>query len=729
MDGGISTDTAVKAALGIGLTLVAVALVVVLSGSPVRVEGPHQGGVQTVIGQLRGEGRACQAGRGPPAGASAIRFDLEAVIGPSVAVTVEADGRVLTSGTRSSGWTGADVTVPIRALQAEATHATICLSLGPSREVLTLLGSPGGGATATQTAEGPVSGRLGIEYLAAGDRSWWSQVAQIAHHIGLGRSPSGTWIAFVLLALMATAAALACWLALRQLGASTRSREPPGRSLDPTTPSVARTLTPLARMLGPVPAAAWVCALVACLNAACWSILSPPFQAPDEPAHFAFVQQLAEAQRLPVGASKEFSPEEETALADLHHSEIQFMPSAKTISTSAEQDKLEHDLAAGLSRRGPGETGTSANEPPLYYALEVIPYEIGAGGTILERLQLMRLLSAVFGGLTALFAFLFVREALPGTPWAWTVAGLGVALTPLLGFASGSVNPDALLATESALLFFLFARAFRRGLTPRLGGAIGGAICVGLITKLNFLGLAPGAILGLILLALRATSQTRRAAYTGLALALAIVAVPALIYLIDRPLINPASVNLVSTTGSGAAQGGRILSELSYIWQLYLPRLPGMTNYFPGLFTSRQLWFDGVVGLYGWVDTVFPAWVDTIALVPAGLLALLCLRALIATRALLRRRLVELGVYAAIALGLLALVGAASYSSNILNHEEPFWEPRYLLPLLPLLGLALALAARGAGRRWGPPVGALIVVLFLAHDLFSQLLVVSRYYS
>jgi hypothetical protein len=56
-------------------------------------------------------------------------------------------------------------------------------------------------------------------------------------------------------------------------------------------------------------------------------------------------------------------------------------------------------------------------------------------------------------------------------------------------------------------------------------------------------------------------------------------------------------------------------------------------------------------------------------------------------------------------------------------------QPRYLLPLLPLLGVAVALAARGAGRRWGPPVGALLVVLFLSHDVFSQLIVVSRFYG
>jgi hypothetical protein len=41
----------------------------------------------------------------------------------------------------------------------------------------------------------------------------------------------------------------------------------------------------------------------------------------------------------------------------------------------------------------------------------------------------------------------------------------------------------------------------------------------------------------------------------------------------------------------------------------------------------------------------------------------------------------------------------------------------------------VALAARGAGRRWGPAVGAAIIILMLAHDLFSQLQVIARYYG
>jgi 4-amino-4-deoxy-L-arabinose transferase-like glycosyltransferase len=85
----------------------------------------------------------------------------------------------------------------------------------------------------------------------------------------------------------------------------------------------------------------------------------------------------------------------------------------------------------------------------------------------------MRLFSALMAGLTALFSWLFIREALPAVPWAWTVGGLGVALMPLLGFISGALNPDAMLFAVCAALFFALARAFRRGLTLRLALAIG----------------------------------------------------------------------------------------------------------------------------------------------------------------------------------------------------------------------------------------------------------------
>jgi 4-amino-4-deoxy-L-arabinose transferase-like glycosyltransferase len=471
------------------------------------------------------------------------------------------------------------------------------------------------------------------------------------------------------------------------------------------------------------------CALIAFLNAICWSIITPPFQVPDEPSHFAYVQELAEAHRLPTPGESNYSQEESAVLSDLHHLAVVWHPERHAISSVAEQQHLQRDLARPLSRRGEGKVGVAASQPPLYYVLEVAPYELSSSGTLLDQLELMRLLSAVMGGLAALFTFLFLRELLPACPWAWTVGALSVALAPLLGFLSGAVNPDSMLCAVSAAIFYCLARGFRRGLTPRLAITIGSLTAVGLLTKLNFIGLAPGVILGLIVLTVRASRVYGRSVFRVLAYALAIAVSPVCLYLIINLLSGHAGLGIVSAAIESAGGRSSVGQELSYIWQFYLPRLPGMsTNYFPGLTTTHQVWFDRSVGLYGWLDTSFPVWVNELAVLPAGLLLLLCTRALLVGRAALRRRSSELIIYAVVGLGLTMLIAADSYMS-LGTEGVGYAEPRYLLPLLPLLAALLALAARGAGRRFGPAAGALIVTLLLAHDIFSQMLVISRFYG
>jgi 4-amino-4-deoxy-L-arabinose transferase-like glycosyltransferase len=486
------------------------------------------------------------------------------------------------------------------------------------------------------------------------------------------------------------------------------------------------------RVLAGVPAAARVCALLAFLNAACWSLITPPFQVTDEYDHFAYAQLLAETGRLPSSSSKdEYSPEETQALLDLRHAYVRFRPEGHTISSRAQQERLERDLAQPLSRRGAGGAGVAASQPPLYYALETIPYHLGSSGSILDRLELMRLLSALMAGFTALFAFLFLREALPGVRWAWTVGGLGVALAPLLGSASSGVNPDALLFAVSAALFYCLARAFRRGLTGRGAIAMGVLIAAGFLTKLSFLGLAPGAMLGLILLARREARAAggRRVYRRSLAPALLIAVSPGALYALVNALSNRPVLGIVSSSIATVTSPHYSLSgELGYIWQLYLPRLPWMHSDFGEIFTARQIWFRDLVGLYGWTDTVFPGWVNDVALVPAGILAALLVRELAVVRAALRARAGEMVAYAAMSLGVLTLIGAAGYRDFPTTPAE-YAEPRYLLPMLALWGAALALAARGAGRRWGPVAGVSIVVLVLAHDVFSQLQVIARYYG
>jgi 4-amino-4-deoxy-L-arabinose transferase-like glycosyltransferase len=490
--------------------------------------------------------------------------------------------------------------------------------------------------------------------------------------------------------------------------------------------------TRVASTLRGVPLAAWLCALVACLNAIGWSFITPPFQVPDEHAHFAYVERLARTGHLPTSGAQEFPLDEQVTLQDLEVARVSLQPNHHPIGSVAKQRTLEHEvaLATGLSPApGDGPAGAAAAEPPLYYAIEAIPYDVGASGGVLDQIALMRLLSALMAGVTALFAFMFLRETLPRAPGTWAVGGLAVAFMPALGFISGAVNPDSMLCAVSAAVFYCLARAFRRGLTPRGAIAIGAVTAIGCLTKLNFLGLLPGVGLGLVLLAKRASAAVGpRAALRMLAMGAGIALSPACVYVAINLLKHHHALGLGSSVVTFTVSHRSIVSELSYIWQLYLPRLPGMHTDFADISPLRDLWFNGLVGEYGFEDTFFPRWVENLALIPAACIAFLAAREIFVHRFAVPRRVGELTVYLTMAVGLMALIGASSFLSYPAE-AAGFPEPRYLLPLLPLFAAVLALAVRGAGRRWQAAAGALIVTLFIGHDLFSQLQVVARYYG
>jgi len=489
-----------------------------------------------------------------------------------------------------------------------------------------------------------------------------------------------------------------------------------------------------ARLRG-VPAAAWVCALVAFLNAAAWSLTSPPFQKPDEPAQWAYVEHLAQTGRPPAEAPASVrvgeSPEEQAAMRDLRTNEVGPDPANTGVWLALEQRRLQHDLRAGLSRRGDGYSFGATPQPPLYYALAAGAYRLAGGGTFLQRMALARLLSALLGGVTVLLSWLFLREALPRRPWTWTVGALVVALQPMFAWETSAVNPDALLFAASAALFLCVARAFRHGLDRRLAVATGLVVAVGMLAKLTFLSLLPGAALALVLAAVRCERSrgSERPALAGLrlpALAAAVAAGPLLVVtLLNVAAWQRPAIGLIAGNGGRFSQGS-LLRHLTYAWESYLPRVPGMARLFDHDMTLAH--FDELIGRFGTAPS-FPAWLMHLAVGVAAVVIVLALRELARSRAVVRRRLGELLCYAAMAAGLQLLVTAQYYATEVLfGNTGEVHQVRYFFPLLPLYAAVAALAVRGAGRRMYV-VGGAIVVLAVAHDVWAQLLLVGRFYG
>jgi 4-amino-4-deoxy-L-arabinose transferase-like glycosyltransferase len=474
--------------------------------------------------------------------------------------------------------------------------------------------------------------------------------------------------------------------------------------------------------------------VIAFVNAAIWGVVVPPFQVPDEISHFGYAQYLAETGKPPPqGPVAPYSQQEQDVLADLHFFSLIGRPDQRGILTPVE----DHEMRVGIAHTnpvGPGGSSTATAQPPLYYALEAIPYWLSPSSDILARLALMRLLSALMAAGTVLCVYLFLRELMPRSPWTWTVGALAVAFQPTFDFIAAGVHGDNLLFLTSALTFLLLARAYRRGLTVRRGVLIGAVAAAGVLSKLTFIALLPGIGLAVALLAWRAARTDRARGARALAATLLTAAVPVGLYALLNVVVwgrgTPTAGGFTAATNSHVAGGGVVTlnQTIDYTWELFLPRLWFMHHaYFPKS-PLWQTWFNGSIGHFGWLDYTFPDWVYSDARYVLYALLALAAVGLVRARTHIRPLAPLFACFAVMALG---LIGAIGYSGirYAMSTGYQFEQARYLFPLLPLYGLFIVLAARGGGRRWGPAIGAALVALAMVHGLFAETLTISRYYG
>jgi 4-amino-4-deoxy-L-arabinose transferase-like glycosyltransferase len=345
----------------------------------------------------------------------------------------------------------------------------------------------------------------------------------------------------------------------------------------------------------------------------------------------------------------------------------------------------------------------------------------------------MRLLSVLLGAVTVFAIFRFLRELLANSPWLWPAGALACAFQPLFGFVTAGVNPDALLWTCSALTFWLIALLLRHGATPRRLAAFGLVLAAGMLTKPLFVGIVPAAGVALLVLAAREIRRPRRfLTLAGVFAACAVV--PILAYQVigaaafDHPYFGSGST-VSNTLAAPNAHPSTLKFEFSYIWQLWLPRIPGLQELFPVGLPLRDVWLSGFVGRFGWLDYAFASWVLdwytwlALAVLIAAIMTL-------ATRPVrLRGRWLELLAYIAGAAGIALVIGTQQYRAILNPGTAEFSQSRYLLPLLALYGGLIAVAARLAGRRAGPYVAVGIVTLAALHTIAAMLITVSRYYA
>jgi 4-amino-4-deoxy-L-arabinose transferase-like glycosyltransferase len=480
------------------------------------------------------------------------------------------------------------------------------------------------------------------------------------------------------------------------------------------------------RALVPPPLAALIGVVL--LIGVSWALLLPPFQAPDEAAHFAYVQSLAERGALPGDAHRSVvSTDQVLADGAVGAGQIAFHSSVvKPPWNATDQARYLGLVRDGhISRSDGGGTISSSPNPPLYYLYAALAYWAADSNSAFDRLYAIRIWGVVALLGTVVGAWLLAGEVLGRRRLPQLACAAIAGLVPEQTFISTSVNPDALMVPLWTVALWLGARVVNRGAPRRDALALSAVTAAAIVTKATSYALVPAVLLALAIGYRRRPASDRGTFVGALGPPLLALAVPVLGWIgLARALGRPA-INTIGPAVGVTPRPFNIREFLSFVWQFYLPRLPWMTPFKEtGGLPVYSLWLRDTWGFFGWNEFAVAGWLRNAL---AWLTATAgCLAAVVLIRNHIRRR-IELLAFFALALGsLLLLLHITSYRS-IITGGGPFLQGRYLLPVIGLAGLVAGLlVARVPGRWRGAACGGLVAGLLVLQVL--SLATVARQY-
>jgi predicted membrane protein DUF2142 len=474
-----------------------------------------------------------------------------------------------------------------------------------------------------------------------------------------------------------------------------------------------------------------VIVLIAFVNAASWALITPAFDAPDEPDHFAYAQYLATTGHAPPHTDNtrpSYSIEQTLAMDAVDiYSQVSLLEARPPWLTS-EQTRWERveSSARPASNDGGGTTAAASSHQPAYYLLLAPAYEATSSQSPFSQLTAMRLISALLGALVALCAYAIVRELLPQQRFAAVVAGLLTAFQPMFGFISGAVNNDNGVNAFAALSLYLVIRGLRRRPTWRLALALGAVVAVTPLMKETGYEIYVPIAVGLLGIAWRSrqwTAMPRLCVFASVLVA-AFVAVRGGWSLL-QPVFYPPVAGHATSPGGISATGVLGPAQqyptrfLVYLWELFLPRLPFMGAHFPPGWPFKAIYVVRGWGAFGWYVWEFPNWVYQTIIVVMGACGLLALAAVLRRRKTVLARGFELAVIALFPVSTLVAVEAAFFEP--VDSRTAFAEQgRYIFPAIAALAVIAVGGTFGLGRRGQVIFATALAVAVIGMSYASQ---------
>ena len=411
------------------------------------------------------------------------------------------------------------------------------------------------------------------------------------------------------------------------------------------------------------------------LLASLFSFVTPPFEAPDEIWHFAFVQHLVTQRTLPVA-----EPNTRALWRQQGTQAPAYYAAAALLTALIDQSDFPQLFARANPYRAIGQPDTAINRNYLIHhrQAERFPWRQSV-----LALHAARLFSVLLGAVTVyavyrtLHLILSPQNALLGAAFA--------AFLPQFAFISASVSNDNAVNAAAALVLWQLTEMLVEGGHPqksrllRLGAALG----LALLSKLSGLGLAGVSATAILWLAWRNRNV--------------------------RPIFDAAlwtAIPAILLAGWWYLRNWRLYGD-PLAWEMWeanillrvIPAGPSqILSELGGL--ERSFW-----GLFGWLNLPYPAWVYLALRVVAVFVALGLLfhlareaRAGFARRA---TRIVSCVPHAFLLLWLLVL----TISWLRFMRVAPAAQGRYFFAALPALALLWALGWTGWGSRFGRSIG------------------------
>jgi Predicted membrane protein (DUF2142) len=481
-----------------------------------------------------------------------------------------------------------------------------------------------------------------------------------------------------------------------------------------------------ARAVRGVPAALVALLAVTALIGLTWSLVTPALQAPDENAHTAYVQSLGTRFALPGDLKRQgFSTEQGLAASVSNADQAASQPATKMAWSPADEAawKKAADALPSTARSDGGGPNPASSNPPLYYLTGAVGYVV-SGGSFFSALFAERMVSVLWIMLAVLGTWLLAGECSRRNRLVQVGAAGTVALLPMISFLSGAVGPDSAMFGIWSIVMWLGVRLIRRGRVWPDAVALGAAAGAACVVKATGYAVVPAVLLAGIIAWRRGGGRLPMALGATVGGLLAVAGVWYVIAAITGHEVA-AQVGQVTTD---SATPFNLRQFVSYVWQFYLPRVPGQdlaAGHPPGGMPVYEVWIKGAWGRFGWLEIKYAERVYSVltaVTIGVSLLALL--------QIVRRRHHIDFGIVAFLGLLVLGLLGGVHWTDyhQIVGGAQ-FAQGRYLLPLVPIVGLVVAYVVRlvPAAQRGVATAGVLGSLLVL--QLFSLVEVLDRFYA